>query len=163
MCKLDLPNLDAIDRAVVALSTGAGPAAQRALTKARYHLHLGIALVAVPEGVLVPSSTGDAVYTVTADASCSCPASKRCYHAAMIEILIEAQSRPAMPRLTTQVLLDPPPGDDEPGIGDGEGDEAPEEYRIDPARIIHALKVRGVSVPRTLNQTANESVLDLFG
>lgn len=100
MSTLDLPSAGAIDAAVSRLSEHATPAAQRALAKAQYHLHRGVNIVATLGGLLIPSSKGDAIYKVAADGNCTCPASGVCWHQQVQEIVIEAQSRPTMPRMT---------------------------------------------------------------
>lgn len=99
MSILQLPTLDQLDYAASSLSVTATPAEQRALIKAQYQLHRGLDIVLVPGALLIPGSKGD-VYRLGSDGQCSCPASGLCYHQMIEHIIIEAQSRPTMPRMT---------------------------------------------------------------
>lgn len=100
MPALTLPTIEAIDAAASSLSVTANPAERRALIKAQYNLHRGLEIVAVQGALLIPSATSDAIYEINSAGECSCPASGLCWHQMTERIIIEAQSRPTMPRLT---------------------------------------------------------------
>jgi hypothetical protein len=123
------------------LSQGANAAERRALDKAYYVLGCGMNIVTCGGALLIPGSKGD-IYRVSPDGSCNCPASGRCYHQGIADLIIEAQAHSCY---TMPNLIDPPPPEP-PAVGDGPGEDyPPPEYR------------------RPLRQTAAQSASDLFG
>lgn len=99
MSLLQLPTESEIDAAAASLSVTASPAETRLLIKAQWALHKGVELVAVNGGVLVPSADGQKVYKVASDGSCTCPATRDCYHQWIVSILEEVHAKPTMPAL----------------------------------------------------------------
>lgn len=71
--------------------------AERAFNKAGLHLHQGLTLTPTTGGVLVPSGTrAGIVHRVSNAHGCGCEAGQNgqmCWHAALVEIVILAQSR----------------------------------------------------------------------
>lgn len=79
-------------------------AAERAFNKAAWHLANGITITPTTGGMLIPSGTrGGIIHRVSNTYGCSCEAGVKgqmCWHAALVEVIILAQSRaiPAKPR-----------------------------------------------------------------
>lgn len=95
---LPLPPAEAIDRAAHELATvAAGNTPWLAsISKAQYHLRLGLDIVTIANGFLVPSATrGGCIHRVSFAGECDCEAGRagrmHCWHRTAIRLIEDAQ------------------------------------------------------------------------
>lgn len=107
---ITLPPFAVLDAAAHELATAARAAGdlsrERAISKAQVQLLSGAAPIAVFGALLIESRTNaGAVHRVSHTSGCSCAAAqagRACWHAALVEIVIDAQAR-ALPALGQRI------------------------------------------------------------
>lgn len=132
-----------LDRVIVALTCGAGLERRNG-------------------GLLVSSiNTPGAVYA-TDGHRCTCQSSRPCWHMGVVDLIAtleETASDTADMEADAAALLDdPPPGDDEPGIGPTEGDETPPDRPRSAPLVLSPFMARKLLLIPALERT--ETVLE---